>query len=330
MNNVRYGIIGFGAFAERAILPAIRSSPNSVVTAIQKRSLAEAEAKRREHGVPFAFDSAEALCASAEVDAVFIVSSNARHHPETLIAARHGKHVLTEKPMALSAAQGREMAEACRTAGVKFMVGHMLRFSPLVRRMHELVSSGALGDITAVRAEFFYDAGISHRRWLWNAAEAGGGPLFDVGIHCLDTVRFVLGDPEAAEVTGMTRDDGDGTRVERSSLMNVRFRTGTLCSVYSSFEAPYRRTFIEFIGSRGTLSAFNFTPSRVTAVLEWTKGAEGLPAETLREPFDVPDLYEAEVSHFSRCVLTGEAPAVRWEESVRNQEILDAALIHRR
>lgn len=330
MNNVRYGIIGFGAFAERAILPAIRSSSGSVVTAIQKRSLAEAEAKGREHGVPLAFDSAEALCASPEVDAVFIVSSNARHHPETLIAARHGKHVMTEKPMALSAAQGREMVDACRRAGVKFMVGHMLRFSPLVRRMKELVSAGTLGEIAAVRAEFIYDAGISHRRWLWDAAEAGGGPLFDVGIHCLDTVRFVLGDPEAAEVAGMTRSDGDASRVERSSLMNVRFRNSTLCSIHSSFEAPYRRTFIEFIGSKGTMSAYNFTPSRVATVLERTKGSEGLPTETVRETIEVPDLYEAEVSHFTRCILTGEEPAVRGEESVRNQEILDAALAHRR
>ncbi len=105
MKKVRYGIIGFGAFAERTIAPAILKSPNSELVAIQKRSLAAAKEKAQVLNVPYAFDSAETLAKSPDVDAVFIVSANSLHGPETLTAARNGKHVLVEKPMAMNTAE---------------------------------------------------------------------------------------------------------------------------------------------------------------------------------------------------------------------------------
>jgi predicted dehydrogenase len=178
--EVRYGIIGFGAFAERTIAPAIRESPNSKLVAIQKRSLAVAKEKGRTFNIPHAFDSVEALVKHPDVDAVFIVSANSQHAQDTLTAARAGKHVLVEKPMAMNVAETEQMIDACRRTNVRLMVGQMVRLSPLIVRMKELIESGLIGKVAFVKAEYMYDARLSLRRWMWNRKVAGGGATFDI------------------------------------------------------------------------------------------------------------------------------------------------------
>lgn len=326
MKKIRYGIIGFGAFAERAILPAIRAAGNSEVAAIQKRSLDAARQKAEEHSIPLYFDSVEALVSSGEVDAVFIVSANSEHHRETLLAAKAGKHVLVEKPMAVSLQHAREMIDACRTAGVKFMVGHMLRFSPLNRRLKEIVQSGAIGTVSYARSHFVYDVSLSKRSWVMDKKTAGAGPLFDIGIHCLDTIRFVLNDDHAVSVKSlMNPEHGDGT-VERSSVVTVQFSKGTIATIYSSYETPYRESFIEFIGTTGSVSAYQFTPSNTETYIEIKRGKDGLAAHSERETFRVPDLYALEVEHFSDCILNSTEPFVSEKDSFHNQEILETAV----
>ena len=173
--KIRYGIIGFGAFAERAIAPAIRASSNSELVAIQKRSLTAAKEKAQLFRIPHAFDSAETLVNHQDVDAVFIVSANSQHAPSTITAARSGKHVLVEKPMAMNTLEAQQMIEVCCSKNVKLMVGHMVRLSPLIIRMKELMCSGIIGTVEFVKAEYMYDARLSPRRWMWDKKIAGGG-----------------------------------------------------------------------------------------------------------------------------------------------------------
>jgi predicted dehydrogenase len=143
--------------------------------AIQKRSLTAAKEKAQAFHIPFAFDTAEALVKHSDVDAVFIVSANSLHAPETITAAKSGKHVLVEKPMAMNTAEAMQMIEVCRNRNVKLMVGHMVRLSPLIIRMKELICSGIIGNVEFVKAEYMYDARLSPRRWMWDKKIAGGG-----------------------------------------------------------------------------------------------------------------------------------------------------------
>jgi predicted dehydrogenase len=325
MKKIRYGIIGFGAFAERAIMPAIRKSHNSELTAIQKRSPDMAKWKAQEHGIPLYFTTAEELVASPQVDAVFIVSANSCHHSETLAAAAAKKHVIVEKPMAINVQEAAEMVDTSKRNGVKFMVGHMLRFSPMLRRMKEIIRSGTIGEITFARSEFIYDASNSQRTWLWDKQIAGGGPLFDIAIHCIDALRFVLDDTVTGAHSVMST-GGEKNIVERSNIVSMRFTKGTIASVYTSFEAPYRQTFIECIGTSGSVSAQNFTPSNVTATLEVKKGKEGRIENVVQEEFLIPDLYELEISHFSDCILKNHDPFISAESALHNQEILEYSL----
>jgi 1,5-anhydro-D-fructose reductase (1,5-anhydro-D-mannitol-forming) len=318
--KVRYGIIGFGGFAERAIAPAIRASSNSELVAIQKRSLTAAKQKALEHNIPHAFDSIEDLVQHEEVDAVFIVSANSRHCPDTVTAAKARKHVLVEKPMALNVAEAKTMVDACRKNKVKLMIGHMIRFSPLVLRIKEIIQSGSLGDVTFIKTEYVYDGRTSKRGWLQDQRIAGGGPLFDVGVHCLDTLRFVL-DADVLSVASYLEPNPTKTRTESTAGVLLRFPKGVLASIYCSYAAPIRRSMIEVMGTEGTLSAIDFTLGGKTIPL--TIGAGG---GTRTEMIKVPNLYIEEVNLFSSCILNSTKVPIPGEVGLANQKILNHAL----
>ncbi|HTP78984.1 MAG TPA: Gfo/Idh/MocA family oxidoreductase [Bacteroidota bacterium] len=326
MNKVRYGIVGYGRFAERAIAPAIKAAPNSELVAIQKRSLVEAQAKAKEGGIPLAFDTAEKLAAHPDIDAVFIVSANSGHYPETLAAARAHKHVLVEKPMALNVREAEKMVAVCKENNVRLMVGHMVRLSPLVRRVRELIRAGFVGSVTFVRTEFVYDGRRSHRAWLVDQSVAGGGPLFDIGVHCIDTMRFIL-DDDVQTVRCLLDPIPDDRVSESTATLSLRFRKGMLGSVYCDYNVPIRRSFIEVLGTEGVLSASNFTLSNASLELALTKRSVGDEDGTKSvEQIDVPNLYKEEVTIFSDCLISGNEPAIGGAVGLENQRILEQAV----
>lgn len=322
-NKLRFGIIGFGAFAERAVLPALRALETVEVVALQKRSLAEAQGKARSHGIPLAFDSAEKLVAHPDVDAVFIVSANAAHCPETLAAARAGKHVIVEKPMALTVREAEQMIGACRDAGVRLMVGHLVRFSPLVRRIREIIRSGAIGPVTYARADFVYDGRMSRRDWLYDRARAGGGPVFDIGVHCLDTLRCIL-DDEVTAVTSVVPPVPAFGRTEESALIGLQFSRGTVGAIFCSFASSVRRKQLEVIGTEGLITMGDFSAGGQEVALTVALGTDAAPGETRVESFRIPNLLVEEVRHFTSVVLEGGALESPGENGLANQRVLDA------
>ena len=323
--KIRYGIIGFGEFAERTIAPAIRESYNSELVAIQKRSLATAKEKAQTYQIPHAFDSVETLSRCSDVDAVFIVSANSQHAPATLAAAQCGKHVLVEKPMAMNAAEAETMIEICRKNNVKLMIGHMVRLSPLVIRMRELIQSGIIGRVTFVKSEFIYNGRLSHRKWLVDRSIAGGGPIFDIGVHCLDTTRFIL-DDEVVSIKSQLDPAPSATVTESTAQLALKFSRGTIAGIICSYTSPIRRTSIEVIGEKGILSAENFSWSNNQLFLKVLLGENDRISETWEEKFVVPNLYEKEVSLFSESILNNTVSPYPGEEGLKNQLVLDGAM----
>jgi predicted dehydrogenase len=323
--KMRFGIVGFGSFAERVIAPALRLCENAELVAIQKRSLAAAREKAREHQIPLAFDTVEALVADPGIDAVFIVSANSAHFPETIAAARAGKHVLVEKPMAMNSAEAEEMIRVCSRHNVRLMVAHMIRFSPLARRIRDLVQSGVLGTVTFARAEFIYDARMSQRKWLYDRDVAGGGPIVDIGVHCLDTLRFVLAD-EVMEVQSTFHPVPDNVRVESTAQIALKFSRGTIGSIYCSYDSPIRRRPIEIIGTEGVVSAPDFTIGNQTVPLTISLGTDERPGASHIERIHVPNLYVEEITHFVECIVEGREPISPGANGLANQRVLDQAL----
>ncbi|MGA3244787.1 MAG: Gfo/Idh/MocA family oxidoreductase [Bacteroidota bacterium] len=323
--KIRYGIIGFGLFAERAIAGAIKDSPNSELVAIQKRSLALARQKADALSVPYAFSSPAELVACPDVDAVFIVSANSAHHDETVTAARGGKHVLVEKPIAMNASEAQHMIDECEQHRVKLMVGQVVRFSPVVRRLRDLVQSGSLGRIISAKADYSFNARLSKRLWFYDRAVAGGGPVFDIGIHCLDTLSYIL-DDQVRSVQSMLSPLPTATATERTAILGLQYSKGTLASITCSFEAPTRHIYIEIIGTDGLASSTDFTLSATRVRLNVIHRTDTIETEEQTIDFNVPNLYVDEVTAFSDCILNGMESPVPGKEAWHHQKVLDLAL----
>jgi predicted dehydrogenase len=326
---IRLGIVGFGDFAERSVLPALRQVDEVEVVALQKRSLPEAEAKAKLHGIPLAFSSVEQLVGHPGVDAVFIVSANGAHCPETLAAARAGKHVLVEKPMALNVAEAEQMIAGCRSAGVHLMVGHLIRFSPLIRHIRKTIASGVLGAITYVKADFSYNGGISKRQWLHARGVAGGGPVFDIGVHCLDTVRYILAD-EVVSASGELEPLPTEERTEESAAMALKFAKGTIGSIFCSYSDARRRKQLQIIGTEGSIEVGDFTSANQTTAVTMTLGSDPGPVTTSTEDIVVPNLIAAEVRDFCGAILRGTPLETPGENGLANQRVLAAIYEHAR
>jgi len=323
--TIRYGIIGFGAFAERSIAPALLAAPNSELIAIQKRSLDEARSKAQTHNVRLAFSDARTLAEHPEVDAVFVASANASHARETMIAAAAGKHVLVEKPMAVNRHEAEQMIASCASAGVRLMVAHKIRFSPLIGRMRSLIAQGAIGRVTAARADFVFSATHSPRTWIRDRMLAGGGPVFDIGVHCLDTLRFVL-DDEVVSVSAELGPQPTESLTEDSAQIALTFSRGAIGSIFCSFVAPIRRSFIRIMGTSGILSALDFTTDARTLRLVHSSGKQGTLASEHVDNIEVPNLVVEEITHFSECILSGKDVLSPGESGLRNQIVLDAVM----
>ena len=325
MSKIRYGVIGYGLFAERAIAPAIQASSNSTLVAIQKRSLAEARKHASLLNIPHAFSTAKELVHCNDVDAVFIVSANSAHYPETLSAAEAGKHVLVEKPMALNVAEAERMAAACDSMGVKLMIGQVVRFSPVVKEIRKLVQSGELGRIVSARADYLYDARLSHRTWLYDRAIAGGGPVFDIGVHCLDTLCYVL-DDRVESVKSHLSPLPTTTATERSAVLTLAFSRGTVGSVSCSFEGPVRQNVIEIVGTEGTVIVEDFTLSNRSLTLRIGRRTSTISFQSEQQEIVVPDLYVEEVTAFSRCIIEDLESPVPGTVGVDLQKVLDLSM----
>ena len=316
---LRFGILGFGAHGDRRLMPGFARARQAWVSALSRRSIEKARATAAQYGIPHAFDSKEALCRCPEVDAVLVSTPNAEHCEDVLLALRCGKPVLCEKPMAMNTAEAEAMARAAAEAGLLLGVAQIFRFEESTRRLRERLAADEIGAPVFARAEFSYN-GLSHpRRWLLNRALSGGGPVADVGVHCLDALRFILND-EVRTITALARTDANSGEVEAAAVLALAFARGTLATVLVSLRADYR-TPLEFVGTRGVLRADDgLTVDHPIRIERWKSGQLD---ET--ETVDNSLAYARQVDAFAAALAGGPAFPVPAAEGVRNQRLLDAA-----
>lgn len=312
---VRYGLVGFGRFCRNRLIPAFAQVSGSRIVALCKRDAEQARATAVEFGIRAGYGRLEDLLGDLQVEAVYITSANADHEGQAVAAARAGKHVLCEKPMATSAAACRKIIQACQENGVRLMVAHQLRFSPAVLQVKDWIESRKLGRICLGRALFTYDGTKSPRTWLHDYDMAGGGAVMDIGVHCLDTLRFLVG--EAVKIQGILQPQRGASLIESRAAINMQFDSGALGSIFCSFESPYRSR-LEVAGDRGWayLEPFTLPWADVRARLETED-------ETLDIIVNSGNLCGALIENFSRAVRGLGDVAIPGEEGWRNQELID-------
>jgi predicted dehydrogenase len=317
---INFGIVGFGLHAVKRLMPGFEMSANCRVTALSRRTMPQAQESARQYNIPNAFSSVADLCRSAEVNAVLVTTPNSCHLQDVLTAIAYRKPVLCEKPMGLNAGECRRMVEAAKKANVLLGIAHVFRFNESVRRMRERFTAGQIGRPVFARSEFSFPAGADHpRSWLNDPEVAGGGPVFDVGVHCIDTLRFILQD-EVIRVSAGGLSDALSGKLEAAAAITLEFSRGTFGTVLVSFRTEYR-TPLEIIGETGVLSANNALNVERPVNIELGRGWDVVETETVSNHL----AYALQVDSFAAAVEGKAEFPIPGEEGWKNQQILDAA-----
>lgn len=320
---VRYGILGFGHHGERRLAPAFEHAQNSQLTGIWRRNQERARDNAQHFNIAHVFATPEELCASPAIDAVFVASPDALHSEHTLLALRHGKAVLCEKPLAMSASEAVRMASAARAAGRVFGVAQNFRYNSSLQRMRALVAQGTIGTPVFASAHFCFLSRNSPRTWINDGGMACGGPIGDVGIHAIDALRFLLEQEVLAIATlaqGLQSESPSERELEESAALSLEFSLGVLANIQVTFRAEYR-TFIEVVGEQGVLTAESgLTVDRPVTILHHAAGTV-----LAQEVVSNRDAYSRMLDAFSAAVEGTGIFASTGEDGIQNQRILDAA-----
>ena len=320
LRRLRWGVLSTAAIARRKVIPGIKGAEHCEVVAIASRDLALAERVATEHSIPIAHGSYEALLADPNVDAVYIPLPNHLHARWTIAAAEAGKHVLCEKPLALTAADAERMIEAAERAGVHLMEAFMYRLHPSWVAVRELVESGRIGPLTAVQSWFsFYNDDPADIR---NIADAGGGALYDIGCYCVNLSRMLFGAEPGRVAASIIRDPLNGTDVLSSGLLEFDGGTATFgCSTRA--ESDQR---VHIYGTQGRISVgipFNIPPDGPTEVTVFSGGDP--PVAPGREvlTFATADPYTVEAEQFAMAILDGRPTPVDPRDAVANLRVIE-------
>jgi predicted dehydrogenase len=317
---INYGIVGFGLHGVRRLMPGFELSENSRATAVCRRDRGRAEKTAADYKIPHAFTSVEELCRCSDVDAVFVTSPNNCHLPDVLTAVRCGKPVLCEKPLAMNASEAHQMVVAAREANVLFGVAHVFRFCETTSRLRQRIATGDIGRPTLARAEFSFFAPPDHpRTWLHDRSVAGGGPLADIGVHCIDTLRFVLQD-EIVRVSAIDVKDQRSGDVEAAAVLALEFARGTLANVAVSYRAEYH-TAVEIHGDGGSLVCDKGMAVDFPVTINLVRNNQVIDHQTVSNHL----AYAKQVDEFSAAVEGKAKYRIAGEEGWQNQVVLDAA-----
>ena len=324
LKPVSWGVLSTANIGIAKVIPAMQRSELSPVTAIASRSADNASKAAEKLGIPKSYGSYEELLADDGVEAVYIPLPNHLHPEWTIAAAEAGKHVLCEKPLAMSSAAAREMTEACDAAGVMLMEAFMYRHHPLWVETRRLIDGGAIGELTVVDAIFsYFNDDPSNIR---NIPEVGGGALYDIGCYPINVARMLFGG-EPTQVKGSLRRDAVmGVDVVTSAIL--RFGEGTAGFVCSTRMEPDQR--VDIYGTEGRLTVeipFNIPPDRPTRLLETRGGEPPVAPDTTVHQIPPADQYALQADAFSRAIRTGSAVPVAPQDAVANLEVIERIFV---
>ncbi len=194
---LNWGIIGMGDIADRVMAPAMAQACNNRLVAVMRRDRKKAEELAHKHGAQRSYGSVQEILCDDGIDAVYIATPVSCHANQTIEAAEHGKHVLCEKPMAMTVEEAEAMVTACEAHNVKLMVCYYQRFNRRHQQIRKLLQTEAIGQVTALRLSFCSLGRDDPTSWRQDPAIGGGGNLMDCGSHCVDLLRFLVGEPHA-------------------------------------------------------------------------------------------------------------------------------------
>jgi predicted dehydrogenase len=324
--RLRWGVLSSADIGRKKWIPGVRRSPDQrgEVVAIASRDGATARRIAEELGIPRGHESYQALLADADVDAVYIPLPNHLHLEWTLAAARAGKHVLCEKPLALTSGDAERMVDAAREAGVLLMEAFMYRLHPSWVAVRELIAAGRIGRLQTVQSWFSYYN--DDPRNIRNMVDAGGGALMDIGCYSINLSRMLFNaEPERVEAAIVRDPDMEVDVLTSGLLVFPGGATATFsCSIRS--ESDQR---VHIYGTDGHISVgipFNIPPDRPTHIFVTHGGEPPVAPAVERLTFATADPYGVEADAFAAAVLDGTPLPIPVDDGVRNMRVIEQVL----
>ncbi len=336
MDRLRVGVIGTGGISQ-VHLEAYAAHPEVEIAALCDINEERVRGCGQKFDVSRLFTDYRDMLRMEDLDAVSVCAWNSVHAPATIAALRAGKHVLCEKPMAVSAKEAAEMVKAAEESGKLLMIGFVRRFGNDAAVLRDFIDGGMMGDIYYAKASYLRRSG-SPGGWFGDRSRSGGGPLIDLGVHVIDFVRYFMGRPKAAAVSGVTFSrlgNRDGIKTpkgylaaDRSDLFDVedmaaaliRFENGAAMTVETSFSLNIRQDTgsIELFGTRSGV--------KVDPGIEFFSDMNGYLVD-VRPSGDTSlsfqGLFRKEIDHFADCILRGAECISPAEDGVELMRIID-------
>jgi predicted dehydrogenase len=301
--KIGFAVVGLGTIAQGSILPAFAHSKRARLTALVSRDKDKASRLARQFQAPYSYNQQQfsECLKNPEVRAIYIATPQGEHANLTVQAAKAGKHVLCEKPLAATVEQAGRMVRACHQHKVMLMTAYRKYYEPSTRYLKQLISGGALGRLDMIHTAFseFYRPGFSPA-WMLDKKLAGGGPLTDLGVYCVNTSRWLAGELPLEVTACSWRNDKKKFRsVEEGVAFSMRFPSGLVVQVGSTYNATIY-SFLNIQGTKGWVSlspAFTFEDER-----RLTGKVDG---KVIEQSFPALDEFALELDAFSQAIQTG-------------------------
>jgi xylose dehydrogenase (NAD/NADP) len=306
------------AHINRSLIPPIKKSERNELVAVASRDADKASAYARKWDIPRSFGSYEAMLADPDIDVIYISLPNSLHAEWTIRAAQSEKHVLCEKPLAMSVTEVDAVREAADRQGVVVAEAFMYRHHPQSQQVKLLVDEGQIGNLQLIRGCFTFQ--IGNKDDIRLVSKLGGGSIWDVGCYPISYARFLVGgDPELVYGWQICNDDG----VDLQFVGQMRFPNGVMAQFDSSFQTPFR-TQMEIVGDQGSLEIANPFKPGWSNVIHLTRDGE---TKDITVPGE--ELYSGEVEDMADAILFGRNPRISLQDSRGNvatiQSLLESA-----
>lgn len=311
LRKARWGVISTAEIAQTQVIPAILRSENAELVSIASRDC-KAKVVAEKFSIPKYYESYEELLRDPEIEAVYIPLPNHLHSKWVIEAAKNGKHVLVEKPAALTTEEAADMIQVCKDNNVKFMEAFMYQFHPQHKRVQDIMKSGEIGEIKFMRAGFSFFLEDRKGNIRMNK-EMGGGSIYDVGCYCIHAVRNILGsEPVTVEAFAELCPQ---TGIDLTAIVHMKMENSVNCVIDSSFDMSFRQEY-EIVGSKGRiLVPHAYRPDVVShdAVIIIGDRSESIAG----------DQYKIQIEHFSKAIINNSEPFYSTENTLNNMRVID-------
>jgi predicted dehydrogenase len=321
-DHIGYCIVGLGRISMGHFMPGCLASKKSRVVALVSGHRDKAEKEAAKYNVPagslYSYDDFDKIAANKDIDAVYIALPNSMHAEYSIRAAKAGKHVLCEKPMATSVADAQAMVNACRAAKTKLMIAYRCQYEAVNLEAIQIIKQGRLGTVQAIESAngFVERAG----EWRLNKKLAGGGPLMDMGIYSLNACRY-LTEEEPRYIEGFCSvidHDGRFDQVEENVSFMIRFPSGIVASCNTTYGAQMDG-YVRVHGSKGTM---HLQPAFSYEGIKLTTRIQGEPDTEKASNLNDPGQFTTMADNFSDCIINDVEPRTNGEEGLRDMKYI--------